>query len=598
MWFLVSAACCSFLLALLIAVHGCSSKARPTVESTSESAAESSVYFADRTPGSGIDFTYDNGEKANNFSILESLGGGVALLDYDGDGLLDIFVTGGGYFGGPDKKQILGHPNRLYKNLGNWKFKDVTAEVGLDKPLFYSHGCAVADYNNDGWPDLLVTGWGRLVLYRNVPDEKTGGRRFKDVTQEAGLTDTLWSTSAAWADLDGDGFPDLYVCHYVDWSFSNNPECDFDGQRDVCAPGVFKALPHILYRNNGDGTFTDVSKQAGLLEPHCLENGKGLGVVIADFASEGLPDIYVANDETDNLLYLNQKGMKFQEVGVECNVAEDDTGTMDGSMGVDAADYDGSGNFSIFVTNFVRQPHALYRNQGGKRFTFASRRAGIAAIGFMYVGWGTGFIDFDRDGAEDIFFTNGHVMKRPLPPEILRQKPVLLRNLRQPGQAPADVRFEDVSRKAGPFFQTDRIGRGAAFGDLDNDGKTDIVISHLNEPVVLLQNVLDNGHHWLGIELIGKKYRDAVGAKLTLEVGGQKLVRAIKGGGSYLSASDRRVIFGLGKGLETGRLTVRWPFGKEQTWENLGIDRYWRLREGEPKAELAPYSPKPTSAGK
>jgi hypothetical protein len=538
--------------------------------------------FTDRTPGSGIDFICRNGEEAGHYAILESLGGGVALLDYDGDGLLDIFLTGGGYFDGPDKKQIKGHPCKLYKNLGNFQFKDVTVEGGLDIPWFYTHGCAVADYDNDGWPDLLVTGWGRLALFHNEPNGK-GGRHFVEVTKQAGLNDTLWSTSAAWADLDGDGFPDLYVCHYVDWSFANHPSCTYEGKKNICTPRLFKALPHVLYKNNGNGTFTDVSKQAGILEPHALEHGKALGVIIADFDEDGRPDIYVTDDNSDSLLYLNQGGMKFKEAGLERGVAQDDSGRANASMGVDAADYDGCGHLSLFVTNFQREVHALYRNRGHGDFAYASRRTGIASlVGLVYVGWGTGFIDYDRDGAEDIFFTNGHTMLDPPPNESLRQKPVLLRNLRKPGDKPHDVKFENVSGSAGPFFQTPRRGRGAAFGDLDNDGKIDIVISHLNEPAALLQSTLDNGNHWLGIELVGNPYRDAVGAVLNLEVGNQKLLRAIKGGGSYLSASDRRVIFGLGKAEKVGRLTVSWPSGepRTQSWDNLETDRYHRLTQG------------------
>lgn len=546
-----------------------------------------SSWFRDRTAASGIKFTYRNDQEADQYSVLETVGGGVALLDYDGDGLLDIFVTGGGHFAGPDFKQIRGYPCRLFKNLGSWKFKDVTLEVGLDRPLFYTNGCAVADYDNDGWPDLLVTGYGRLALFHNEPDGK-GGRHFVEVTQKAGLTDKLWSTSAAWADLDGDGFPDLYVCHYLDWSVDNNPVAQFGGnRRDIMPPKRFNALPHVLYKNNRDGTFTDVSKEAGLHNPHALKEGKALGVVIADFNGDGLPDIYVANDEMANLLYINQGGMKFQETGVDAGVSRDDNGMPNGSKGVDAADYDGSGRMSIFVTNYQNEIHGFYRNVtnpgGAAQFVFASRRAGIAAIGLNYVGFGTGFIDYDLDGAEDIFITNGHVIRFPIEPAEVLQRPVLLRNLRRPEDKPWQVRFQDVSEQAGPFFQTKHIGRGAAFGDLDNDGRTDIVISHINEPVVVLQNNLKNGNHWLGIELVGKPYRDAVGAKLLLEVGGQKLMRMVKGGGSYLSASDRRVIFGLGKSEKIDRLTVTWPSGKvrSQTWENLAIDQYHKLKQGE-----------------
>src|SRR5207245_4099618 len=276
-----------------------------------------------------------------------------------------------------------------------------------------------------GWPDLLVTGWGRLVLYHNAPGGKEG-RHFVDVTQQAGLSDTSWSTSAAWADLDGDGFPDLFVCHYVDWSFANHPDCTFGGKKDICTPRFFKALPNVLYKNNGDGTFTDVSKQAGLRDKRALESGKSLGVVIVDFDEDGKPDIFLADDAEDSLLYLNQGGMRFKEVGLERGVARDDNGTVNASMGVDTADFDGSGHFSLLVTNFQNEIHALYRNRGRGEFVYASRRTGIAAlVGLIYAGWGGGFIDYDRDGGEDIFIANGHIMRDPPPGEPRRHEPAL-----------------------------------------------------------------------------------------------------------------------------------------------------------------------------
>lgn len=572
-------------------------------------------YFEDVTAGSGIDFTYRNGEEAGHASILESLGGGAALLDFDGDGLLDVFLTGGGDFSGTDRKQIIGRPCKLYKNLGGFRFADVTATAGLErlageKPWFYSHGCAVADYDNDGWPDLLVTGFGRLALFHNEPDGK-GGRRFVDVTSAAGLADNRWSTSAAWGDLDGDGFPDLYVCHYVDWSWANNPPCkDYRDQTqpDVCAPKIFTALPHVLYRNNRNGTFTDISAAAGLRLPRndaayaqlahldadarvrlrradrAKDFGKGLGVLIADLDDDGRPDIYVANDTSGNFLYLNRGAGRFEEAAIERGVATDDNGTPTGSMGVDAADYNGSGLLSLFVSNYQNEPHALYRNRGKGNFLFVSRSTGIAAIGLDYVGFGTGFLDFDADGHEDLFISNGHVVHRPAPPADVRQRPVLLRNNRRPNDQPHQVGFVNVSAEAGPYFQIAHRGRGAAFGDLDNDGRLDIVLNPMNEPATVLRNRHDSGNHWLGIALVGQPYRDAVGARLELLVDGRRLVRTIKGGGSYLSSSDRRVVFGCGANDKPGTLTVRWPSGKKQTWNGLTVDRYWRLTEGQTQA--------------
>jgi RNA polymerase sigma factor (sigma-70 family) len=537
--------------------------------------AEKSDLFVDVTAQSGVDFTYRNGEEADHLTILESLGGGVALLDYDNDGLLDLVIIGGGTFGGDDRKQILGRGNRLYKNLGGCKFRDVTKEVGLDGPSFYGHGAAVVDYDLDGWPDLLITGYGRLALYHNEPDGK-GGRRFVDVTKKAGLPEGLWTTSAAWADLDGDGYPDLYLCQYVNWSFANHPQL-----KDIAPPKMFQGLPHKLFRNNRDGTFTDVSKEARL-----QDSGKGLGVVIVDVNDDGKPDIFVANDTVDKFLYLNRSTpgkLLFEEVGLASGVARDDRGTPNGSRGVDVGDFDGNGLPSIFVANYERELHALYRNalRGGQPiFVFDSHRAGIAAIGQGYVGWGTAFLDVDNDGWEDLIIINGHDLRRP-GFGARHQRPVLLLNL-------GNGKFIDISAKAGKAFQIPQLGRGVAVADLDNDGRPDLIISRLNQPVIILRNQSAARNHWLGIELVGRGHRDVVGAKVVVEADGRRLTRFAKGGGSYLSSSDRRLIFGLGQADRVDKVTVFWPNGKKQQWdgERFQTDRYWRLAEGkdQPKA--------------
>jgi hypothetical protein len=564
--------------------------------------------FKDITKESGIDFTYKNGEDAGHLAILESIGGGGALLDFDGDGLLDLFVVGGGYFDGDDKKEIKGHPCKLYKNLGGGKFKDVTKEAGLDMTWFYTHGCAVADYDNDGWPDLLVTGWHELRLFHNEPvdaGDPKKGRKFVEVTNKAGLPHDLWTTSAAWADFDGDGFPDLYVCQYVDWTFANHPRCTYDTVTlDVCPPKQFRALPHKVFHNNGDGTFTDVSNEAGLRMPRkdadyeklthltpaeigslqradaAGEFGKGLGVIAADLNGDGKPDLYVANDTVDNFLYINvsEKGkIRFREIGMASGTARDDRGTPNGSMGIAIADYDRCGRPSLFVTNYENELHALYHNDckaGRELFQFATQRAGIAALGQAYVGFGTAFIDVDNNGWEDIFIANGHAIRFPVGKATRAQKPVLLRNQ-------GTGRFKDVSTEGGGYFDNKHIGRGVLVGDLDNDGRLDIVIVHQNEPVTILRNAAGKDNHWLGLELVGRKNRDVVGARITLEVDGQKLTRFGKGGGSYLSAGDSRHVFGLGKSTKIDKLTVAWPSGEEQVWTDLTVDRYWRLVEGE-----------------
>ncbi|HEY2908735.1 MAG TPA: VCBS repeat-containing protein, partial [Gemmataceae bacterium] len=370
-------------------------------------------FFEDVSQQVGVDFTYRNGEEADHFAIIESLGGGVALFDFDNDGRLDIFFPGGGHF---DGKNVLGNPGRLYRNLGNWKFEDVTARTGLDAPFQYSHGAAAFDYDCDGWLDLLITGYSRLVLFHNESDGQ-GGRRFVDVTRKAGLNDSLWSTTAAWGDLDGDGYPDLYIARYGDWGFETNhpTDCMYDGKtRDVCQPRRFKPLPHAVYRNNRDGTFTDVSSTLKL-----RTDGKGMSAIMVDLDGDARPDIYVANDTDNNFLYMNRGGGKklaLEEIGLAAGVAQDDRGTPNGSMGIDVADYDRSGRPSIIVSNYEGELPAVYANRSTStvtRFHYVTQSSGIAAIGGIYVGWGIGFVDCDLDGWQDLVMVNGHAIRFP-----------------------------------------------------------------------------------------------------------------------------------------------------------------------------------------
>ena len=573
------------LAGLLATIPACADKAtHPPALPRSEEEAAGPPPFADITAASGINFTYRNGEEAGHFAIIESLGGGIALIDFDNDGLLDVFLPGGGYY---DGKKVLGYPCKLFRNLGGLKFEDVSARVGLDKIDFpYSHGAAAFDYDRDGFTDLLITGYNRLVLLHNESDG-AGGRRFVDVTKQAGLNDKLWSTSAAWGDLDGDGFPEIYVCHYGDWGFDTNhpADCTYDGKtRDVCQPRRFKPLPHTLYRNNRDGTFTDVSKSSKL-----REDGKGIGVLFADLNNDGRPDIYVANDTDDNYLYVNRGKpgeLILEETGLFLGVARDDRGVANGSMGLDATDFDHSGFASVLVTNYENELPALYRNRttpAGIRFTYDTLGSGIATIGGKYVSWGTGFFDLGHAGWDDLLIVNGHAVRYPTKIDR-RQKPVLLRNL--------NGKFTQAASDAWPYLRDPHNARGAAFGDLDNDGKTDVLISHLNEPVAVLRNVYPtDGRHWLGLKLVGEKNADVVGARIVVETASNKQTKFAKGGGSYASTHDPRLVFGLGTDAKLDKVTVYWPSGKSQEVASLEADAYWIVTEGDPK-------PKKAEAGK
>ena len=570
------------LLPLVLLAGGCTPAPPPAAPAPTPPAG----WFADVTPASGLGVVYRNGEEADRLTILETLGGGCAAVDFDGDGRLDLLFTRGGEFAGPDKKHVRGFAPTLYRNLGGLKFQDVTVEAGLTAlaggaDWFYTHGLAVADYDRDGRPDVLVTGYGRVALLRNE------GGRFADVTAAVGLLgEHIWATGAAFADLDADGWPDLYVCNYCDWSNSNDPPCRGYAHgvaRDVCSPKQFSSRPHRLFRNQGNGTFSDVTAASGVrFNRPDGDHGKGLGVLAADFDADGRPDLYVANDTSGNFLYLNRSDpgtVRLDERGMALGVARDGSGTATGSMGLDAGEFDGTGRPSVWVTNYESEYHALYRNKSsGDRlsFGFDSPAAGITALGTGFVGFGTAFLDVDRDGWEDLVVNNGHVVRHPAR-DNLRQRPVLLRNVpKGAGRAFADARTE-----AGPHFSGAFRGRGLAVADLDDDGRPEVVLCHLNEPAVLLRND-GPAARWLGVQLVGRDRRDVVGATVTLATPGRPLTRFACGGRSYLSHCDGRLLFGLGDAPAVGRLTVRWPSGEPrlEQFDGLAVDRYHRVEQG------------------
>jgi hypothetical protein len=502
--------------------------------------------------------------------IVESMGCGIAFLDYDNDGWLDIFVLSGTRREGA----VPGATNRLYKNNRDGTFTDVTRQAGLTRQS-WAFGVTIGDYDNDGFDDIFISEWGRNVLYHN-----NGDGTFTDVTEQAGLLHPgkRWATGCTWADYDRDGRLDLFVSHYLVFDFASipptgrDPSCNFKGIAVNCGPRGLKPERCTLYHNNGDGTFTDVTEKAGIGAP---DPGFGLTAIAADLQGTGWPDIYVACDSTPSLLFKNRGDGTFVERGLESGLAVNEDGNEQAGMGIAVGDFDTDGALDILKTHFAEDTPALYRN-GASGFTDVTTLSGLA-VETRYVGWGAGMQDFDNDGLPDLFWVTGSVF-----PEVEKAHPafphktprVLFRNL-------GGGKFEELVDLAGPALAEVHASRGVAFGDFDNDGDVDMIIMNINEPPSLLRNDVTGNGHWLKVRLIGvKSNRSAIGATVEAAYGGRKQAQAVLAQSSYLSVNDRRLHFGLG-GAPSAELEVRWPSGLREHLGTAPADRLVTVKEGQ-----------------
>jgi hypothetical protein len=527
--------------------------------------------LTDVAQGAGLNFRHYCGGEISKKYILETTGSGVAFIDYDNDGWLDIFFVNGSRLGA-----LPGSPsNCLFRNNRDGTFTDVTQEAGLVRSG-WGQGVCIGDYDNDGYEDIFVTYWGEDILYHN-----NGDGTFVDVTRSAavGGQPQRWSTGCAFVDYDRDGRLDLFVSHYVKFDLKtaldpgSNPYCVFMGAAVNCGPRGLAGESCTLYHNNADGTFTDVTEKSGVNYP---SGYFGLGVLVADFDNDGWPDIYVANDDTPSILFQNNRDGTFTDIALLAGCAYDENGHLQSGMGVAAADYDGDGWLDILKTNFSSQVPNLYRNTGKAIFENMTEGAGIGRHD-NYVGWGCGFFDPDNDGWPDVFYCNGHVypeLDRMQAKTKFREPRVLYRNL-------GNGKFEDVSALAGSSVVVPSTGRGCAFGDFNNDGCTDILINNQGSTPTLLRCDRKNQNHWLTVKTVGaKSNRSGIGARLKCVAGDLKQTDEVRSGGSYLSQNDLRVHFGLGIAPRVDLLEVRWPSGQIDTLRDIPSDQFVTVHEG------------------
>lgn len=540
----------------------------------------SSESFLDITQRLGVNFQYRSSHTSRKY-LLETMGTGVALFDYDNDGRLDIYLVNGSPLSDPTPKGTVPQKtgpqywNRLYHQKPDGTFEDVTEKAGL-QGTGYGMGVAVGDYDNDGFEDLYVTAYGGNKLYHNH-----GDGTFTDVTEKAGVGASGWSTSAAWVDLDGDGFLDLVVLRYVAWDF-DDVWCGEhkQGYRAYCHPDYFKPVAPLLYHNSKDGTFTEIGQKVGLGKP-----GKGLGVAIADYDRDGHIDLFVANDSMPEFLYHNQGDGTFEDVGLASGVAVDIDGRTYAGMGVDFADYNNDGWTDIVVTDLANQRYALYQNNGDGTFTYASQPAGIGPMTLSHSGWGVRFLDYDNDRWKDLLIAQGHDLDTIEldHPNLHYREPMLL--ARNTGHG-----FADVSGQSGSVFSQAWVSRGMAIGDLDNDGRLDAVVTTNDGPVHILHNETAPRNHWILLKLVGhKSNRDAIGAEVTLVTSSGSQYATVSTASSYLSASDKRLHFGLGPEIVAQRIEIRWPSGIRQTLKDIPADQL--LQIDEPTVSSAPQKP-------
>lgn len=537
-------------------------------------ASTSEVQFIDITQQAKVDFKQENSATSNKY-LIETMGGGVALLDYDNDGRLDILLTNGALIGDPmpdgkmpDKSERK-FWNRLYHQNADGTFTDVTERAGVSgmPQGYYSMGVAVGDYDNDGFEDIYVTGFGGNILYHN-----NGNGTFTDVTKKAGVGAAGWSASAGFFDYDNDGKLDIFVTRYLDWDFKTNRYCGEKrpGYRAYCHPDNYDGVTNILYHNNGDGTFTDVSEKAGVANPR----GKGLGVAFADYDGDGYTDIFVANDSVQCFLYHNNGNGTFSEVGLLAGVGYNEDGKTFAGMGVDFSDYDNDGLPDVVITDLSNERYLLFHNNGDGSFRDATNQSGMGSATLSFSGWSTHFFDFDNDGWKDLFVAQSHVMdtiEKTSPNLRYLEPPLLLRN--QSGH------FTRVI--AGEVFQREWAGRGAAFGDLDNDGDTDVVVSNVGQKAYVLRNDGGNGKNWIGIDPVGaKSNRDGIGARIKIvSASGLTQYYTVNTAAGYLSASDKRVVAGLGDDSTAKLIEIRWPSGIVQKFENVKTRQFLKAVE-------------------